>query len=157
MLLWIRSFLVLQNYLVDPVRCIICTEDKPLQKCIYLNPDLIYSCCSPRAVDKHGAPSVILKVRNISTNLSPTADTQYMRDSKYCNTVQSLSYKAKRNTKCTDVFIFWSQNIQNWTLHYFNSRRNTSTADKCALHCTDISDYKHLHHCIVVKTPSKTM
>ena len=139
--IWIRSFLVLQNYLVDPVRCIICTEDKPLQKCIYPNPVLVYFYCSPRAVDKQTWSAICDFESESLKNISIWVPLQLSERHNICETQSIVILYKVCHTK----------------LNVIQSILNTSTADKCALHCTDISDYKHLHHCIVVKTPSKTM
>ena len=66
---------------------------------------------------------------------------------KVLSVIQSLMQSVitkcytKCNAKCIDVFIFWSQNIQRWTVQYFNIRRNTRTSDNCTA-CYDISGYK---------------
>ena len=136
-------------------------------------------------------------LRNVSTSLSSTSaaetpsicgtqsivmlfQVKYKVRYKVLSVIQSLMQSVitkcytKCNAKCIDVFIFWSQNIQRWTVQYFNIRRNTRTSDNCTA-CYDISGYK-LHrvktslptsdncfhislvtstHCtIVVKTPA---
>ena len=157
MLIWIRSFLVLQNYLVDLVRCIICTEDKPLQKCIYPNPVLVYFYCSPRAVDKQTWSAICDFESESLKNISIWVPLQLSERHNICETQSIVILYKVCHTKLNVIQSILMYNIQNWTLHYLNSRRNRSTADKCTLHCSAISDYKHLQHSIVVKTPSKTM
>ena len=58
-------------------------------------------------------------------------DSQYMWDSKYCNAFQSVIQSAIQSVMMYLSSEVKTSSAEQWTVHYFNSRRNTSTADNC--------------------------
>ena len=124
MLIWIRSFLVLQNYLVDPVRCIICTEDKPLQKCIYPNPVLVYFYCSPRAVDKQTWSAICDFESESLKNISIWVPLQLSERHNICETQSIVILYKVCHTKL---------NVIQSVLMYLSSEVKTSKTEHCTI------------------------